>query len=587
MLEPEYLEKFSEQLLALVDALGTAIIADISKRLVKTGEITETSRRQAEILQGAGLLYKDVLKRVSQVSGYMNTEVERVFEEAGVRNLKNEAVIYKAAGEKEIKLHQSETMQKILAANVRKTKEEINNLTLTTAVKTQSAYITACNKAMMKVQTGAFSYDKAIADAIKEAAVQGTEVLYPSGHVDKLDVAVRRAVLTGVNQSAAEMNLQYVKESGCDHVETTAHSGARPTHAVWQGKVFCVSGKDSRYPPFYESTGYGTGAGLCGWNCLHNFHAFFPGISTPAYSQEMLDDYSARKYEYNSKKYTEYELSQMQRSQERKIRATKRKLTGYDAGIKNTDSNTLKAELTNRFESESAELKKQEKSLKKFCRQTGRRYESARTQVHAVLDSEGNIVGFNKSVAQKAVWASKRHTSKMQMAEQLNKLSDEERLAVQRYTGFAAHRVNRALYSGKSQMIEKEREYMNLLDSALDKGVTEHKMIVHRDTIPEFLNAFPKGFEYSDKNMRMLKGKILTNVGYTSTSFRDLQYRGRNVHLEIEVPKGYRGCLYIESLATKKYKYQQEVLFKRGFRYIIKDIKKENGRYYMKAEAIL
>ena len=264
MLEPEYLEKFSDQLLALVDALSTAIIADISKRLVKTGEVTETSRRQAEILQGAGLLYKDVLKRVSQVSGYMNTEVERVFEEAGVRNLKNEAVIYKAAVEKEIKLHQSETMQKILAANLRKTKEEINNLTLTTAVKTQSAYITACNKAMMKVQTGAFSYDKAIADAIKEAAVQGTEVLYPSGHVDKLDVAVRRAVLTGVNQSAAEMNLQYVKESGCDHVETTAHSGARPTHAVWQGKVFCVSGKDSRYPPFYESTGYGTGAGFCG-----------------------------------------------------------------------------------------------------------------------------------------------------------------------------------------------------------------------------------------------------------------------------------------------------------------------------------
>lgn len=587
MLEPEYLEKFSDQLLALVDALSTAIIADISKRLVKTGEVTETSRWQAEILQGAGLLYKDVLKRVSQVSGYMNTEVERVFEEAGVRNLKNEAVIYKAAGEKEIKLHQSETMQKILAANLRKTKEEINNLTLTTAVKTQSAYITACNKAMMKVQTGAFSYDKAIADAIKEAAVQGTEVLYPSGHVDKLDVAVRRAVLTGVNQSAAEMNLQYVKESGCDHVETTAHSGARPTHAVWQGKVFCVSGKDSRYPPFYESTGYGTGAGLCGWNCRHNFHAFFPGISAPAYSQEMLDDYSARKYEYNGKKYTEYELSQMQRSQERTIRATKRKLTGYDAGIKNTDSNTLKAELTNRFESESAELKKQEKSLKKFCRQTGRRYESARTQVHAVLDSEGNIVGFNKSVAQKAIWASKRHTSKMQMAKQLDKLSDEERLAVQRYTGFAAHRVNRALYSGKLQMIEKEREYMNLLDSALDKGVAEHKMVVHRDTIPEFLNAFPKGFEYSEHDMERLVGKKLTNIGYTSTSFRDIQYGGRNVHLEIEVPKGYRGCLYIERLASPKYKYQQEVLFKRNFRYIIKDIKKENGRYYMKAEAIL
>lgn len=587
MLEPEYLEKFSDQLLALVDALSTAIIADISKRLVKTGEVTETSRRQAEILQGAGLLYKDVLKRVSQVSGYMNTEVERVFEEAGVRNLKNEAVIYKAAGEKEIKLHQSETMQKILAANLRKTKEEINNLTLTTAVKTQSAYITACNKAMMKVQTGAFSYDKAIADAIKEAAVQGTEVLYPSGHVDKLDVAVRRAVLTGVNQSAAEMNLQYVKESGCDHVETTAHSGARQTHAVWQGKVFCVSGKDSRYPPFYESTGYGTGAGLCGWNCRHNFHAFFPGISAPAYSQEMLEDYSARNYEYNGKKYTEYELSQMQRLQERKIRATKRNLTAYDAGIKNTESNTLKAELIQRFESESVRLKVQEKALKKFCKETDRRYESARTQVHAILDSKGNIVGFNKKVAQKAVWENKRHMAKMQMTRQLDKLTEEEKMAVHKYTGFAAHRVNRALYSGKSQMIAKEQDYMKLLDSALDKGTANHKMVVHRDTIPEFLNAFPKGFEYSDANMQRLKGKVLENIGYTSTSFKDIKYKGRNVHLEIEIPKGYRGCLYIKDLATNKYKSQEEVLFKRGFRYKIKSIEKEGDRYYFKGEAIL
>ena len=77
---------------------------------------------------------------------------------------------------------------------------------------------------MLKVQTGAFSYDKAIADAIKEAAVQGTEVLYPSGHTDKLDVAVRRSVLAGVNQSAAQLNLEYAQEMDCDYVETTAHS---------------------------------------------------------------------------------------------------------------------------------------------------------------------------------------------------------------------------------------------------------------------------------------------------------------------------------------------------------------------------
>lgn len=408
MLDPEYLDKCSDQLLALIDELSISIIGDIARRIVKTSRITDTAKHQAYVLQNSGIVYQDAIKRIGQVSGYTDREVKRLFEESGVENIKNESVIYKRAGKKPIELHQSEEMQKILNANFRKTKGEISNLTLTTANKAQSAYINACNSAMLKVQTGAFSYNKAIADAIKEAAVQGTEVLYPSGHTDKLDVAVRRSVLTGVNQSAAQLNLEYAKEMDCDYVETTAHSGARPEHEVWQGKVFCLSGKDSKHLPFYESTGYGTGPGLCGWGCRHNFHAFIPGISVPAYTDQMLEEYQARSYTYNGKNYTEYEVSQMQRLRERQIRNTKRKLAGYDAGIKAADGDdVLKGTLQQRFESESVRLKEQEKKLKEFCRQTGRRVESARTQVHAVLDGNGNIVGFNRSVAQKAVWSNK------------------------------------------------------------------------------------------------------------------------------------------------------------------------------------
>lgn len=410
MLDPEYLEKFSDQLLAIFDALTTAIIGDIAKRIVKNERIGDTSKHQAYVLQNAGLVYQDAIKRIGQTSGYTNREVERMFQEAGVRNIENESVFYRRAGKQTIELKQSNGMQRIIAGNLRKTCQELDNLTLTTAVKAQSAYINACNHAMMKVQTGAFSYDKAVADAIKEAAAQGTEVLYPSGHIDKLDVAVRRAVLTGVNQTAAELNLQYAREAGCGYVETTAHSGARPEHAVWQGRVFCLSGTDLKYENFYEATGYGTGPGLCGWNCRHNFHAFFPGISTPAYTntKEMLDDFNSKDIEYNGIKYTEYETAQMQRGHERQIRETKRKLAGYEAGIKATDDKELKETLKRDFEAESIKLKKQEKALKDFCHQTGRRYESARTQVHAVLDTKGNILGFNRSVAQKAVWRDRK-----------------------------------------------------------------------------------------------------------------------------------------------------------------------------------
>lgn len=587
MLDPKYLEKFSDQLLGIIDTLTIAIISDMAKRIVKMGNVSESTKHQAEVLQNAGLVYKDTIKRVSQVSGYQKHEVQRMYEEAGVRNLKNEAVYYKQAGKEDIKLNQSNGMQRILQANIRKTCQELDNLTMTTAVRSQSAYIQACNRAQMKVSSGAFSYDKAIADAIKEAAVQGTEVLYPSQHVDKLDVAVRRAVLTGVNQTAAEMNLQYAKDQNCDYVETTAHEGARPEHAVWQGKVFCLSGTDPKYENFYEATGYGTGPGLCGWNCRHNFHAFFPGISTPAYTQEMLDDYSAKNVEYNGKQFTEYEASQMQRSHERQIRETKRKLAGYNSAISEAKDDTLKNTLQNRFNEESVRLKKQEAALKAFCKETGRRYESARVQIHAVKNKAGDIVGFNRSVAQKAVWQDRKNTFKNQMSKQLEKLTNEEKKAIRRYTGNAANRVNSAIYSGKQQRVDKEKGFMDLLDSALNKGTADHKMVVHRDTIPEYLNVFPKDFQYTDRDIERLTGVELTNFGYTSTSFKDLTYTGRNVHLEIEVPKGYKGCLYIENLATDKYKSQEEVLFKRGFRYKIKSVKKEKERYYIKAEAIL
>lgn len=586
MLDPKYLEKFSDQLLGIIDTLTIAIISDMAKRIVKMGNVSESTKHQAEVLQNAGLVYKDTIKRVSQVSGYQKHEVQRMYEEAGVRNLKNEAVYYKQAGKEDIKLNQSNGMQRILQANIRKTCQELDNLTMTTAVRSQSAYIQACNRAQMKVSSGAFSYDKAIADAIKEAAVQGTEVLYPSQHVDKLDVAVRRAVLTGVNQTAAEMNLQYAKDQNCDYVETTAHEGARPEHAVWQGKVFCLSGTDPKYENFYEATGYGTGPGLCGWNCRHNFHAFFPGISTPAYTQEMLDDYSAKNVEYNGKQFTEYEAGQMQRGHERQIRETKRKLAGYNSAISEAKDD-LKNTLQNRFNEESVRLKKQEAALKVFCKETGRRYESARVQIHAVKNKAGDIVGFNRSVAQKAVWQDRKNTFKNQMSKQLEKLAEEEKKAIWRYTGNAANRVNSAIYSGKQQRIDQEKGFMDLLDSALSKGTAEHKMVVHRDTIPEYLNAFPKGFQYSEEDIKRMNGMTLTNEGYTSTSFHDIMYQGRNVHLEIEIPKGYKGCLYIKDVATEKYKNQEEVLFKRGFQYKIKSVKKEKNRYYIKAEAVL
>ena len=114
----------------------------------------------------------------------------------------------------------------------------------------------ALNAAYMKVTSGTFSYQEAIRQAVRDAAVKGTSVMYDSGYISKLDTAIRTALLTGVNQTAGKLTELYASELGAEYYETTAHAGARPSHSVWQGKVFKIEGTALGYENFYEATGY-------------------------------------------------------------------------------------------------------------------------------------------------------------------------------------------------------------------------------------------------------------------------------------------------------------------------------------------
>ena len=264
----------------------------------------------------------------------------------------------------------------------RKTNGALRNLTLTTALEAQQAYINAATAAEMMVESGAFDLAASVRKAISDAAKEGAFVQYPSGHRDRLDVAVRRAVVTGVNQTCAQISLSYADDMGVDLVETTAHPGARPEHAAWQGKVFSRSGRSKRYPDFVTATGYGTGAGLCGWNCRHSFFPFFEGLSESAYPKPYND---ARRYEDTQK----------QRAMERAIRSTKRELIGYDEAVK---SGLQGAQ--DDFNRASVLLKKQETRLRDFIEEKGLQKDTSRV----------GVLGFGHSQASKAVWSVRKNT---------------------------------------------------------------------------------------------------------------------------------------------------------------------------------
>ena len=210
----------------------------------------------------------------------------------------------------------------------------------------------ALSQSLKEVQSGAISYNQAISNAVKQLADSGLKTVdYESGHRDQVDVAARRAVMTGVNalnQKYAEQSADYLET---DLVEVSAHIGARNTgnglenHESWQGGVYRWAEKpgDSKgeYKDFVATTGYGQGAGLGGWNCRHTFYPFVEGVSEPTYSQADLDAMKGenRKFVFDGKEYDGYTATQMQRSIERQIRKQRRLRDAYKAaGLKDDET---------------------------------------------------------------------------------------------------------------------------------------------------------------------------------------------------------------------------------------------------------
>lgn len=417
MLSPEQIDSLPENVSVLYAKLEEQIVSDMARRIVKTNMATAGAQWQFERLRALGLCEADIMARVAKQANRSQKEVRDMFKEAAKIAYGSDAARYRKAGKTPIPLEENAQLQRIISAGLKKTNNLFENLTRTTAKTENQRFENVLDTAYMQITSGAFDYNTAIRTAIKTLAQDGIDAIrYPSGHTDKLDVAVRRAALTGVNQTALRMQDELANEMDCDLVMTSAHFGARPEHAEWQGKIFSRSGTSHKYPHFQTATGYGTGAGLGGWNCRHSFYPYFEGTPNP-YTAERLREMEARTVEYNGEKIPEYEATQKQRAMERRIRATKRELAGYDSAIQATEDESLKEALQADFERKSVVLKRQEAKLKDFVSRTGLRRERAREQV----------LGFGRSTSQKAVQANRKAISNYRRASDIIQVLPKEK----------------------------------------------------------------------------------------------------------------------------------------------------------------
>ena len=382
MLPPSYLDQMPDAFVQLWQQVEDAILQDVARRIGKMDAVTPTANWQLWRYQQTEAVRNDVVKLLAKYTGKSETAIRKLLLQAATEAMEREDAIYYHYDMEPPPFEENAALNNLLDAGARQTCGTWQNLTATTANTVTGAFERTLDAAWLKVGTGAFDYKTAVKQAVDSLADDMPMVTYPSGHTDSIEVAARRAVLTGVNQTTGKLQVARMDEMGCEFVETTAHGGARPSHAEWQGRRFhrggAVDYKGKHYPDFEAATGYGTGAGLCGWNCRHTFFAVFPELGDPPqWTQEQLRELNARDIEWNGKKYTAYEISQMQRARERNVRRWKKRYLAEDAaGLDPTDS--------------AVRLRAARQSLKDFTQATGGRVDSARTSVPKFGRSEAS-----------------------------------------------------------------------------------------------------------------------------------------------------------------------------------------------------
>lgn len=390
MLAPDYLDHAPDRLVLLFQQVEDDILRDVARRISKMDTLTPTANWQLWRYEQTEALRQDVVKKLARYTGRSEAEIRRLMQEAATRAMEAEDEIYYHYGKEPTPFSENATLQALLNAGYQQTAGTFHNLTATTANTVSGQFEAALDRAHLKVSSGAFDYKNAVKSAVDSLADTMKYVTYPTGHTDTLEVAARRAVLTGVNQTGAKLQVARADEMGVEFFETTAHGGARPSHAEWQGRQFhrggAVDYMGKHYPDFEAATGYGTGAGLCGWNCRHTFFAIFPELGAPpAWTQESLEALNARDIKYNGGRYTRYEISQMQRARERTVRKYKRRYLAEDAAGADTTASAVK-------------LRQARQDLADFISATGGRADSART----------SVAGFGRSEGSKATWAAKK-----------------------------------------------------------------------------------------------------------------------------------------------------------------------------------
>lgn len=550
------LEKLRKQAAAVAEPIHELLLQDIVRRVRGTGAITSTAEYQIYRAEQLGLAEKEIKKAISEQLQVSDAVIDALFED-----MVDLTAEFEDNGQLRQLVEAYSTVSRRAAA------EDFDDLWAPgpdgKLYTVKEAYGKIMDFAYMQTATGALDYQTAIRRSLKELLRRGIRTVpRADGRSMRIEYAVRQYLVNRMGEMHNAISQMNYETLGADGWEISAHAAPAPDHAPYQGHQYSAEEYEEINGSLERKFGW--------WGCMHTVYPILLGISPPAYSDEQLQRYldeNEAGVSYEGQHYTLYEAKARKRQLESLLTSKK-----YDVMAAEGDPDWLRTE--------QLRLSRIRQEYNRFCKATGQTPEPWRTMA----------AEYGRSRASRDAWAARKldmdlreRRLKTAMRQQLDALTAEEREQVTRYTGFDATAINQSIRRGR--LNEATRKKIELLDKALAKGTIPEAVTLYRETSLSFLQ-FEDGVSATKESIADHLNRIIYNPIFTSTSFRPLDLPLRDTVLELKVPAGYKGVLYIRDLAHPQYKQQDEVLFGRGLRYKVLSVDTSGKKIYIKAEVI-
>lgn len=372
MLTPKQLKNLPRGLTDAYSELSEFILRDIARRIAKGAKITDTAEYLMYRAKALGLSTDEITAKIAEINGVSEGVIDELIHSAAEQSDEFDRKMLGETVWSGTPLEKNKQLQNVMAAEIKQTHNACENYTQSLGFAERNAsgkvvhsslgdfLLKQMDSAHMKVVNGATDYNTAIRQACNALAASGVRtVYYDSGHSDRIEVAVRRAVMTSVSQVTQKISEQNAEELGADGWEISAHAGARPSHAIYQGRQYPASQYESIVRPLIED-----------YNCQHSAFPIIMGVSEPVYTEEELQNIDPPPFTYEGRTYTAYEAQQQMRKMERSMRKQKDRCIVADAA---GDDET--------FTAASIKLRRQKDIYEDFCKAADAYTEYERTTV--------------------------------------------------------------------------------------------------------------------------------------------------------------------------------------------------------------